>query len=386
MNEFLLFLFPVCIIVILAVGAKIRKAPGSFLEAWSLDQAKALQVFAALMIILHHMVQRITNCGGVKKGPVTAWNSFGILFTSVFFFFSGFGLMKSLKTKDHYLDGFLRKRLPTILIPFLIVNLIFLIFVREGRVNSALDVFTSIPGFTLLNSNAWFVVEIFFLYIAFYICFRKASSEKAAILWLSGFTVALVIFSLLLGHDGSRIGGHWFMGEWWFNTTLIFIMGILFGKNEERLKEWMNRRWKILFPVTIVVLIGWYFFEQFIEGRFGYYREWEGHPGYGEKLITLPVQVILCALFIFFLLLLNLKVEFGNPVLRFIGSFCFELYLIHDVYRRSLPGGVGGKMPDLLYLGLTYVLAILSAWLLSKVDQYLLKLWRRKFVKTKIKE
>ena len=85
MKEFLLFLFPVAIVTILVFGAGVKKRGEYSGEAWSLGQAKALQAFAALMIILHHLVQTITQYSSVKKGPVTIWNSFGILFTSVFF-------------------------------------------------------------------------------------------------------------------------------------------------------------------------------------------------------------------------------------------------------------------------------------------------------------
>ena len=105
MSDFLLFLYPVTIVSILVAGARKHKTDDFLRSAWSLEQGKALQVFAALMVILHHMAQTVTNYGAVRKGPITLWNSFGILFTSVFFFFSGFGLFKSYRTKDHYLKG-----------------------------------------------------------------------------------------------------------------------------------------------------------------------------------------------------------------------------------------------------------------------------------------
>ena len=367
MSDILLVLFPIIIFTILFAGAKVRRTEESSGEAWSLGQAKAMQVFAALMVILHHMVQRITNYGAIDKGPVTAWNSFGTLCTSVFFFFSGFGLFKSYKTKENYLEGMLRKRLPKILIPFFVTNIIYLIFVSKGKVSNALDIVTSLVGFTLLNSNAWFIVELTVLYTLFYLCFRKAGSDCKAICWLTIFTTILVIAALLLGHDTTKIRGHWFMGEWWYNTTLIFIMGILFAKYESRVKTFMVRRWKVLLPLSLLIFVGWFILQEYVEAGFGYYKEWPGHPGYPEKLLTLIVQLILCMIFMFIMLLVNLKLEFGNPVLRFLGSFTYEIYLIHDVYRWNLPGGPEGTMSDVLYLGLTYAFTIISAYILAKI-------------------
>ncbi len=377
MSEFLLMLFPISFFILLFAEASSRRN-GSAQGAWSVEQGKALQIFAALMVILHHMVQTITNYGGVNKGPVTLWNHFGILFTAVFFFFSGFGLFKSYKTKERYLDGFFRKRLLTVLIPFLLTNIIYILFASEGRISGPVDVITSLTGFTLMNNNAWFVVELIFLYAAFYVCFKWSRSERAAIGKLAIFTLLLVTVALLLGHDKSKVGGHWFMGEWWYNSTLVFLMGILFAKYEERLKHFLVRRWKVIFPLALILTIGWYLFEQFIEGKFGYYREWNGHPGYPEKAVTLLVQTVLCALFVFVLLLLNLVIEFHNPVLGFLGGMSYEIFLIHEVFRRCLPGGVNGRMADVWYLALTYILTILCGWILSLADRWLLRLLQKK--------
>ena len=84
--EWLLLIFPLGIMVVLLLHAGFNKKGEFSEEAWSLDQAKAVQAFAALMIILHHSVQVITDYGAEPKGPITLWNSLGILFTSIFFF------------------------------------------------------------------------------------------------------------------------------------------------------------------------------------------------------------------------------------------------------------------------------------------------------------
>lgn len=357
--------------------AEIKSKGRYYDDAWSLDQSKALQAVAALMVILHHIVQSITDYGWTKKGPITIWNSFGILFTSIFFFFSGFGLYKSYKTKERYLDGFLKKRLPNILIPFMIANIFYLIFDSKGRVYELRHVFTSIFGFTLLNKNAWFVVELMVLYLAFYICMKKSSTERAALIKLTVFSLLLVFFSLLLGHDKSVINGHWFMGEWWYNTTMLFILGMFVAKKEEKIKQIMVKWYRILLIVSVSVLWGWFVLEENVLERFGYYREWENHPGYAEKFYTLIMQVVLCVIFMFFILLLNLKIEFKNRVLKFLGGISFEVYLIHDIFRWLLLKSEKNGMSDALYIGLTFVLSIAAACIFSMVDKYLLDFYKR---------
>ena len=366
--NYLLLLFPIIIFVILFAGADVAKKGEYTEDAWGLDQAKALRVFAALMVMLHHLVQTISQYGNVDKGPVTIWNSLGILFTSVFFFFSGFGLYKGYRTKPDYLKGFLRRRLLTIYIPFQITNILYLIVFWNSKVKGVGDAITSFFGLTLINSNAWFVVELLLLYIAFFICFRYARSEKTAIICLTGFTVFMVVGSLLLGHYNSPVR-HWFRGEWWYNTTLIFILGILVAKYESRVKAFLMKGYRFILPALAVLFAGWYLLEEFILSRFGYYQEWEGHPGYGAKFLSLPFQVILCAIFVFLLLHISLKVRYKNRVLLFLGGISFEIYLIHEMFRELLPGGPGRALPDILYLALVYILSVVAACLLAFVDR-----------------
>ena len=361
------------IVLVLFRGCSIRGKSEYYEEAWSLTQANALRAVAALMIILHHMVQSITQYGDIKKGPITEWNSFGILFTSIFFFFSGFGLYKSYKTKEDYLEGFLAKRLPRIILPFLVTNIIYLMTLfSNDRISEVRHVFTSVFGFTLINTNAWFIVDLIILYVAFYLCFKLSKTESGAFAKLLIFTVIFVFICLLLGHDNTNVNGHWFMGEWWYNTTLEFMMGMYFARSETKIKDFMKKRYAILLPLSIALLVSWYILEEYAISAFGYYQEWKYHPGYPAKMISLVTQLILCMLFMFVLLLVNMKTEFKNKALRFLGGISFEVYLIHDVFRWSFFRGVDGDMPDAEYMILTYAASIVCAWLLSLADKFIL--------------
>ena len=162
------------------------------------------------------------------------------------------------------------------------------------------------------------------------------------------------------------------MGEWWDNTTLMFMVGMYFARFEAKIKGFVKKRYMILLPLSIAVLVGWYILEEYVIDTFGYYQEWKYHPGYPEKLISLVTQIVLCMLFMVVLLLVNMKIEFKNKALKFLGGICFEVYLIHDVFRWSFFKGVDGDMPDAEYMILTFAASIVSAWLLSLVDRFIL--------------
>ena len=96
--QYLSGIYPLAAVIILIAGVKIYKADFSP-ESWSRKQSKNLQGIACIMIIIHHMVQTMTNYGQKEQGPISCFNSLGILFTSIFFFFSGFGLYTSYQKK-----------------------------------------------------------------------------------------------------------------------------------------------------------------------------------------------------------------------------------------------------------------------------------------------
>ena len=91
-------------------------------------QSKRIKAAACLLIILHHLVQKISVYGQIDKGPINVFNDFGYLFTAIFFFYSGYGLLASLYFKPDYLGSFLKRRLPIVLLPFWIINILGLIW------------------------------------------------------------------------------------------------------------------------------------------------------------------------------------------------------------------------------------------------------------------
>ena len=74
----------------------------------SLEVMKSLRGFAALGVILHHISQEYFF---QEEGVLSVFVNAGAFFVSIFFFCSGYGLLKSLDTKKDYLKGFIRKRI-----------------------------------------------------------------------------------------------------------------------------------------------------------------------------------------------------------------------------------------------------------------------------------
>lgn len=361
------------LLLVLIFGVKKAKK-GEFHENFlSLDIAKGLQGFAAIGIMLHHLAQNITNFGAVRKGLITSFNSFGVIFTAIFFFFSGYGLYTSLQEKTNYLEHFFRKRLSTVLVPFYMANTIFVLFSLPNLPKSTpLELIAYFTGWIMLNNNLWYVVEITFLYIAFYLIFKYIKNRKAALLSMAAFLFVMIALTLFNGHDYDTISqGAWFKGEWWYNTTWTFFLGMLVSRFKEPLLRFIKKYYLLFLSCGIVLSVVLLPFSNRIMGEYGYYCEYEGHPGYFEKLVSALAQGSYAIIAAVTLLLITMKLQFKNKALAFLGKISIELYLIHRLYIVLFEDMIKN---DALFFLCVYAAAIPTAALLHFIDGKIIKL------------
>lgn len=376
-KSFISFEFPLVIILIalallLFAGIKFSKIKEWQEEPLALDKAKAIQGFAAVAIIIHHLSQQLVE----RAGPVGFFEELGVLFVGIFFFFSGYGLYTSLKTKENYLKGFLGKRLVAVLIPFYVCNTVFVInSCLTGASYKPLQLLYVLSGWSLLNDHMWYVIEIVILYIAFFIFYRFIKNRTVATVAMSVFVLVMMAGSLMLCHGSDFSCSYWFMGEWWYNSSFLFIIGIIFSRHIEGLRKIARKIYFILLPVfaALTVLLGLQ--TRYALKTWSYWSEIPGEdPAYLDKIRCLAIQLPWIIVFVCFVLLLMMKLKFGNPVLKFLGTISLELYLIHNLFLTGLTGKIAQIPSAGMYIVLTILLSVGFATVLSGFDKYLIAL------------
>ena len=142
-------------------------------DSSSLDSFMSLRGFAAIGVILHHISQenafQWAGGGYGKPGELSIFVNAGFLFVAIFFFCSGYGLIKSLETKPDYFNGFIKKRIvKTLVIPYYVSILIYgLLRFASGERFAPLQWVSHLLGFSMVNEYAWYPIVAFFLYLAF---------------------------------------------------------------------------------------------------------------------------------------------------------------------------------------------------------------------------
>ena len=338
----------------------------------NLKQSKQIQVLACIGIMIHHVTQQITSYGNNPKGPITVFSYIGFMFTALFFFFSGYGLIYSYLSKEGYLGGFLKKRLPAVLIPFWIINLLIVLaqlFYKKESVGLVKGL-KEILGLILVNSNGWFVIEIVILYLLFYGVFSVVKNKDMALLLLCLLTAALIGFSFFQGHDPYEEKVHWFRGEWWYNSTICFCYGILYANYKEKIERSFKSFyyiWTLIAGLLTLVMIC---ASIYTLNRYGYYRELV-HDGLRCAAITLSVQSVSCIVFTTFVLLLNMKLPLKSRVLEYLGSILLTLFLVHGFVVNTLLHDI--RVSDLLRYVIIIGVSIGLAAVIAPVTNFAVK-------------
>lgn len=360
------------LVLLLLLGARVSGHKEWQPEPLSLETSKQIQGFSAVTIIIHHLSQELAE----GAGDIGFFQDLGVLFVGIFFFFSGYGLYTSLKTKENYLKGFLGKRLAAVLIPFYVCNIIFVVnSCITGAKYKPLQLFYRLSGWLLLNGHMWYIVEIVILYLAFFLFYRFIKNRTVATVLMSVFVLLMMAGSLMLCHGKDFECRYWFMGEWWYNASFLFVIGIIVSKHSDGIR-------KIARKGYVIFLLVFGFLTVFLGGKtkhalttWSYWSETPGKdPAYLDKIRCLSVQLPWIIVFVCFVLLLMMKVKFGNPVLKFLGSISLELYLIHNLFLTGFKGKIVKVLSPSMYILLTVLFSIGFAVVISGVDKYLIAL------------
>ena len=328
-----LYLFYALLAVFLVYGAKVYGRKQWNEDCFSLKQTKALLGFTTVLIFLHHASQKTGAPWHENRYIVHGLDIFvpyGYLFVAVFLFVSGFGLYRSVKSKQGYLDHFIRRRILPVVIAFYVSEILYTV-VRAlmGQKMDLKQVLIYLSGAQLANSNAWYAVVIPFFYLLFWAAFRfiKKDGLSLAVVWLG--TLAYTAAGILTDHND-----WWLTGEWWYNSIWMFPMGMMFARFEKPVTRALKKLWPLWILLAAAATV---VFARLSAGAvdqwWGYYGEtWRDPNKLLHRAGCCLLQWMTCLSFVSTLFLLLMKVRIGNPLLSFFGAVSLEFYLMHGLF------------------------------------------------------
>lgn len=265
-----------------------------------------MKAMAIIMVVICHV-------GTTLFGRL--FNPFGGIGVSTFLILSGYGLMESFK--QHGLDGFWRKRLSRVLVPYLIFLLVYCAYRMVAN-----------DEFPIFNLRYWFVEYIVIWYVLFYFIMKYCLKCR----WLLLSIAAIVIFLLMPCLQAQQ--------------SLCFMAGILISEKKEDVAS-ISRKRLIQIAVSCVVIS---FFASLIVQWLPIYRyhldptsmqPWLAFKYIEDDVILRKsIQVIShLPAGIFVIIMMTLLDHVKIPLLEPIGRISYEIYLVQDPFYRQLPGG-----------------------------------------------
>ena len=325
-------------------------------DSASLDSFMSLRGFAAIGVILHHISQeqafQMANHYGTKPGELSIFVNAGYLFVAIFFFCSGFGLIKSLETKPDYFTGFMKKRVvKTLVIPYYVSILIYgILRFATGERFAPVQWVTHILGFTMMNEYAWYPIIAAILYTAFYLIFKNIKNRKVCYTLMALVIILLGMIFCVNGHFTWWAGPKnwwlgasplhekwwaqqkvfWISGEWWINSCPAFFIGMLFAQFEDKIRSWFKKFYWGKLALVLVITVAAYMLSGFGQFKFGWWSEFSGNgPDIGKKIATYFCVIPYSMTFPICLFTIMLKYKVSNPISRFFGKLSLETYMMN---------------------------------------------------------
>ncbi|WP_042271337.1 acyltransferase family protein [[Clostridium] dakarense] len=318
----------IIIFMIISYKAKIYDTHEYNTDALSKHMCNSIKGIAAISVVLHHISQRLSYVKFLEP-----FRYVGYLAVALFFFYSGYGMMKSFESKANYLKNFWTKRIPKVVLPFIFANILFVIVYSffNKAVYSPKDTVYFILGIKLIDGFKWYILAIITFYIGFYFSFKYLKGNKSMV----------GMFLVITGYCyvNHKLGN----GEWWYNSVYCFLMGLLYGRYSEIIINFIKKRYLTVLLVLSVL--------------FSIYHE---DAIFNLGIVTTNLAAIF---FVVLCVCICMKFSIGNEITIFLGSISYEIYLMHRIFLDAFSNRITNPY---VYLVVCLIGSILLGYLFNK--------------------
>jgi len=272
-------------------------------EYLSFEQTQTIKGFFIILVFIKHFnsyvsYQRFRDvlCG-------MSVDILGQLIVTQFLFYSGYGVMESIRKKGKpYIQSIPRRRVLPTLFRFDCAVLLFAVLtVWKGEAISLKRFLLSLIGWDSMGNSNWYIFAILALYLITYISFTLCSDERKAVLSSFGL-VCTGIFVL----------AYWNIKQvYWYDTALCYVLGMawsLYGSKIEKLFTSNRAVYLLLVALLAAAVICLTPYE---------------YEALGSSVRT--------CLFALFVLAVTMRVRLKNRILHWCGTHLFPLYILQRI-------------------------------------------------------
>lgn len=344
---FLMFLF----FVIFIIGIQFAPANQYYDDHISLEKSNSLKGIFVVFVFFRHLSQYVELTAGYERVFVFIDHYLGQMIVTMFLFFSGYGVMESIKKRGTgYALELPRYRALKVWVHFGVALLLFQAFnLATGKKFIPGRFVLSLLCWESIGNSNWYIMAIILSYLAvfsaFWLCRGKEKQEgvqgyRNQALIATVF-ICLVIVVLIFCRP-SR----------YYNTMLCFAMGLWYSLYGMQVEQFIKRTAGRYWGMTLLSLGAFYVCNHF-------------------RGVHVVVHECAAMLFVWCVLLLTLKVCPDNRFLRFMGKHVFSIYILQRLPMRLFDKVLHWSDHIFLYFSASFVLTIVMAVVFDRAMNYL---------------
>lgn len=218
-----MFLLYIIIIILLSSGMTFYKT--GFYEGYiAKEQCNCLKGFFIVVVFCRHIAPYLSDAG--YDFSLLGYNLFrqideriGQLLVVMFLFYSGYGVMESIKKKgSNYIDSIPKRRLLATLANFdVAILLFFLVNLSLGIHYDTQDILLSFTGWESIGNSNWYIFVILCCYLSTYLTFKVVRGQNKNRKLICGGNLLIIscIYVVLVKNKQS----------YWYDTIFSYPLG-----------------------------------------------------------------------------------------------------------------------------------------------------------------
>lgn len=299
------------------------RSKGFFDDYIGVQQCNAIKGLFILVVFVRHIYPYIIGSGCDMSGRLDGLGlrldgMIGQLLVVMFLFYSGYGVMESIKRKGScYVRDIPKHRVLTTMLNFGVAVAAFVLLNFALGIEGPWDeILLAFTGWTSVGNSNWYIFVIVLCYLLTYFAFRK-NADNVHNYAMGGVILLALSFVALLALWRTR-------PVWWYDTLLCYPAGVLFSIHKDCIECMVKRRYWLSVAVMLAVFLLLYnIHRDFAEIR------------YNMLSVTTALLVVL----------VTMKVRIDNVALVWLGKNLFPLYIYQRIPMIALATVCGGVIP-----------------------------------------
>lgn len=349
----MLIIYILLLAIITVIGMK--TAPhGQYLDDYmSRERTTSVKGFFAVIIVFSHMTQYLDTSSFFDSLYAKILWLIGQFMVTMFFFYSGYGILESVKKRSDYFKGFFTNRIIKTLIHFDLAVLLFLILntiiEKKYPVEKTLAAFI---GWESIGNSNWFIfctIALYFATLAAFAVFKKSK-------WLAAISTTLLTLALIIFLS-------YFKQSHWYNTLLCYPLGMFYSLAKNKIDAlFSKKKWcyhlSLWSCAAITALLP---------------------AAYALFSLDVNYQVlylIMSCTFTLFIVFASMKISANNKILYWLGVNSFSIYILQRlpmIVLKHFGFDNNNLIFSLIAIAATMIIAPLFTLLTNLIDKLLFK-------------